>query len=66
MRTSVVGVKGRVNHGLLLVRMAVLVGQREHIWYVVYIEEDGLHEHLVVVVAEQYQNSAHAKELYFA
>ena len=64
--------KGKVNHRLLLVRMAVLISERDHVWGVVCAKEDGQRKHrtstnknLVVVLVEQYQNSAYANDLYF-
>ena len=56
----VVGVKGRMNHHLPLVRMAILISQRDHTWYVVYV---GQYKNLVVVVAEQCRNSTHENDL---
>ena len=50
--------KSRLNHWLPLVRMAVLVSQGDHIWCVVWSEEDGQHntnENLIIMVAEQCQ-----------
>ena len=65
MCVCVMGMK--VNHWLLLVRMAVLIGQRDHTSCVVGAEEDGQHkigmstnENLSVVVAECSQNFTHA------
>ena len=49
---NVAGAKGKMNYWLLLVRKAVLVSQRYYIWYVVYAEEDGQHEHLIIEVVE--------------
>ena len=54
---TMAGAKGRVNHQQPLVRMTILIGQRDHIWCVVCAEEDGLHkpgmstnEKLIIVV----------------
>ena len=55
----IVGVKDRVNHLLLFVRMAVLVGQGDLVQCVICAEEDGqcepgmsANENLIIVVAE--------------
>ena len=70
---SLAGAKGKVNHQLLFVRIAILIDQRDHIWCVVCAEEDGQHElgrsdneNLIIVVAEQCQNAAYANDPYFA
>ena len=67
------GAKGRVNHRLLLVRMAILISQRDHVWGVICAEEDGhykpgmsANKNLIVVVVEQCQNFTDANGLYFA
>ena len=63
----------RSERRLPLVRMAVLVGQRDHAWCVVWAEEDRQSEpktstnvNLIVLVAEQCWNSANANHPYFA
>ena len=43
---GVAGVRSKVNHWLSLVRMAVLISQRDHVCCVVCAEVDGQLEHL--------------------
>ena len=73
IREWVVGAKGRMNYWLLLERMVIYIGQRDHIWCVVCVEKDSQHKlgmstikKLIIVVAEQRQNSTYRNYLYFA
>ena len=62
-----------MNHQLLLVRMAMFIDQKYHVWCAICVKEDGQHEpgmstnkNLILVMAEQCQNFVYANDLYFA
>ena len=67
------GAKGRVNNQLPLVRLAVFISERDHVWCVICSEEDrqckpsiSTNENLIVVVAKQCRNSTYVNDPYYA